>query len=418
MAVRRLLCLAGALLLAGPLLRSETIYSNFGELAPNGAGGGWILGHGMLAMSGPFAIAVPFVPQADYLLDTIRIPLTGHSPGSQDQFTVEIRDGATQPGAVLERYSRSLTGFSLMELDSSMHPVLYSGRQYWVVVSTSGWGEWGWGATPLSGTMLYRLTQDSVWVPPGISSGPLGLFVAGTPTTVRAPSTNFENGASVPHVVSGGGWQTTFLLVNTGPNPASANLNFFDDSGSPLSMPLVYPQSGRSVTASSISEQIAGGGSITVIASDAGPAQEGYATFTTNGEAGALTILRYNPTGQELGLPVETRNANSYLLAYDHTGEIQTCIGIANLSAIPVSVPLTIRDQNGSVLVNTTISLPANGHTSFDLTDRYGITAGKQGIIQLDTPEFARISVIGLRTAPATGSLGGFSLATIPVVAR
>ena len=183
-------------------------------------------------------------------------------------------------------------------------------------------------------------------------------------------------------------------------------------------MPLVYPQSASSASASSISEQIPGGGSVTVIASDGGPALEGYATFTTTGEVGALTILRYNPTGQELGLPLETRNANSYLLAYDHSGGIQTCIGLANLAAIPVSVPLTIRDQNGSVLVNTTISLRASGHTSFDLTEQYGITAGKQGIIQFDTPEFARISVIGLRTAPASGSLGGFSLATIPVVAR
>lgn len=80
MTIRRSLCLAGALLLAVPLLGSETIYSNFGATPPNGTGGGWILGHGMLGLSGPFAIAVPFVPQADYMLDTIRIPLTGHSP--------------------------------------------------------------------------------------------------------------------------------------------------------------------------------------------------------------------------------------------------------------------------------------------------------------------------------------------------
>lgn len=246
----------------------------------------------------------------------------------------------------------------------------------------------------------------------------LGVFVAGTPTTLRAPSTSFENGGSVPHLAAGGGWQTTFLLVNTGTTLASANLNFFDDNGSALSISLLYPQSGRSVTASSIAEQIPGGGSITVIASDGGPAQEGYATFSTNGEAAALTVLRYNPTGQELGLPMETRNANSYLPAYDHSGEIRTYIGIANLAAIPISVPLTIRNENGTLLVNTTISLPASGHTAFDLTDLYEITKGKEGIIEFDTPEFARISVIGLRTAPAAGSLGGFSIATIPVVTR
>jgi hypothetical protein len=260
--------------------------------------------------------------------------------------------------------------------------------------------------------------QNSLWTEvTTIATSLPGLFVSGTPTTVRAPSTVFANGGSVPQLVAGGGWQTTFLLVNTGTTPATAGLSFVDDNGSPLSVPLVNPNSTAPTSASSISEQLAGGASVSITASDTGASQQGYATFTTDGEVGALTIFRYNPSGQEIGVPLETRNANSYLVAFDHAGGISTCVAIANLSAVPVSIPVAIRDGSGALLQSTTINLPARGHTAFNLPDQYAITQGQQGVIEFDTPNFGSISVFGLRTAPI-GMAGGFSLATAPVVAR
>jgi hypothetical protein len=394
---------------------------NFGVPGPDGTGGGYALGPQFLPFSGFFGLAVPFQPTADYTLDTIRIPITCNPNSALNQFIVELYDGATQPATVLERYSRSVSGFSVVELDSSLHPVLYAGHQYWVAVSTVASGQWGWGGlVHPPGTVLVMEDQSSLWTALTIPNIPTllpGLFVAGASTTVRAPSTVFANGGSVPQFVAGGGWQTTFVLVNTGATPATAGLNFFDDSGSPLSVPLVYPNSTAPTSASSISEQLAGGASVSITASDTGATQQGYATFTTDGEVGALTIFRYNPTGQEIGVPLETRNANSYLVAFDDTGGISTCVAIANLSAVPASVPVTIRDQSGALLQSTTINLPASGHTAFELTGQYPITQGQQGVIEFDTPDFGSISVFGLRTAPI-GSAGSFSLATIPVVAR
>ena len=40
------------------------------------------------------------------------------------------------------------------------------------------------------------------------------------------------------HLASGNGWQTTFVLVNTGSAPANAALQFFGDNGSPLPLTL------------------------------------------------------------------------------------------------------------------------------------------------------------------------------------
>jgi hypothetical protein len=418
MRLRRLSVMAGALLLTCVFLRAETIYSTFGIGGADGTGGGYSMGccWGPLG-GGFFAVAVPFVPSADYTLDTIRIPLRSRGTAPQNQFTFEIREGITQPVTVLERHTRALTGFSIVELNSSAHPVLYSGKRYWVVVSTEVSGEWGWGSLehPPGTVMLRNTPQMTYWKP--FDSNIPGVHVAGTPTTVRKPTTLFEDGGSVPHVLAGGGWQTNIQLMNTGSTSATAALAFYDEAGSALSLPVSYSEPQRSITASSISETIAAGATLSLTLSDPGPLLEGHAKFSTNGDVGALTFIRYNPTGQEVGVPLETRNANAYLLAFDHSDGITTGIAVANLSTLEANIPVTVRDAGGALLAQGTIVLPRFGQASFSLTEKYPATNGKQGSIQFETPEFGSISLFGLRTVPIDSGRA-FSMTTIPVVAR
>ena len=47
---------------------------------------------------------------------------------------------------------------------------------------------------------------------------------------------------SLPQVVSSGGWETTISLVNIGSAAAHARLNFFDNNGNALPLPLTSPQ--------------------------------------------------------------------------------------------------------------------------------------------------------------------------------
>jgi hypothetical protein len=418
MTYRHSVCVAGALFLSCICLRSETVYSNFGVPGPDGSGGGYLLGPaGHFPFGGFFGIAVPFVPTADYTVDTIRIPITAYTGLPQNQITVELRDGETEPEAVLERYSVAASGFSVMNLRSSLHPAVGAGKQYWIVVTTEGGGTWGWGGlVHPPGTVFVRNTQYREWSRFSAPSYIPGLDVSGTPVTAGPPA-HFGNGGSMPHVVAGGGWQTTFVLVNTGVTSSSVQLTFWNDSGSPLSMPLVFPEPRGSATAASIAETIPAGGSVRITAPDTEALRQGWGILSTTGDVRALAILRSNPSGQELGLPVETRNANSYLLAFEDAGETRTGIALANLSAIPVNIRVMIRDESGALLESTTVSLLARGHTSFDLTGRYAVTKDKRGTIQFDTPEFGRISVFGLRTAPA-GSGGSLSFTNIPVLAR
>lgn len=420
MAFQRLFSLAAALLLLCTGLRSETVYSNFAVSGPDGTGGGYLLGAVGFPppFSGFFSVAVPFVPTGNYTLDSIRIPITIRTTDPLNQVTVELLDSQTSPvlpGTVLERYSLTLSSFSVVDIKSSLHPLLTAGKQYWIAVLTDGGGVWGWGGVVHPpGSVVTINTQYGSWQSfPGANLP--GLQISGTPATVSISSAKLGNSGSIPHIVAGGGWQTTFVLVNTATTPSTAQLSFWDDSGSPLSMPLVSPDLGLSTTAPSIAETIPGGASITLTASDTGAVRQGWAILTASDDVGVQVIIRSSSSGQETGLSIENRNANSYLLSFDDTGGVKTGIAVANLSAIPADVQVLVRDETGAVLQRATVSLQARGHTSFDLADR--LTNAGKGTVEFVTPEFGRISVLGLRFAPV-GSRGGLSLTSMPVLAK
>ena len=67
-------------------------------------------------------------------------------------------------------------------------------------------------------------------------------------TTIPALANVGTTGGSIAHLATGNGWQTTFVLVNTGTTPAQVNLNFFADvTGVPLLLPISYPQVGSAL---------------------------------------------------------------------------------------------------------------------------------------------------------------------------
>jgi len=225
-------------------------------------------------------------------------------------------------------------------------------------------------------------------------------------------------GGTMAHIASGGGWQTTFTLVNTGTSSATASLNFYGDNGSAVSLPLSFPQTGATSTATNVSQSIAAGASLIVVVQDSG-GTTGSAVLTTSGNIGGFAIFRYNTTGQEAVVPLETVNAPSYILAFDDTGSLSTGLAIANVAAQAASVNVIIRDDTGAQIGTGSISLPAHGHTKFMLTDTssggWAFTAGKRGTVEFDTPASGQIAPLGLRAASIPG---GFTVTTIPVMEK
>jgi hypothetical protein len=138
----------------------------------------------------------------------------------------------------------------------------------------------------------------------------------------------------------------------------------------------------------------------------------GSAQLTTNGDVSGYAIFRYNPNGQEAVVPLEARNAASYLIAFDNTNGTATGIAINTISSQPVSVPVAVRDDLGNPLTTGTIQLNANGHTSFTLAQQFPQTAGIRGTVEFDTPASAAISVLGIRSPPA------LTFTTLPPLAK
>lgn len=240
-----------------------------------------------------------------------------------------------------------------------------------------------------------------------------------TLTTIPAIANVGTNGGSIAHLATGSGWQTTFVLVNVGASAAQVNLNFFDDNGSPFSLPLSFPQSGTgsAMVAPTVNRVLPAGA--TLIVESAAPQSDpvptvGSAQLTTNGKVGGFVIFRYNLDGQEAVVPLENRNANGYILAFDNTGDISTGVAINSVATGGVSIPVTVRDAAGAQIATDTIALAPNGHLSFTLgSAKYPITAGIRGTIEFDTPANAQIGVLGIRIPAAT-----HTFTTLPALAK
>ena len=132
----------------------------------------------------------------------------------------------------------------------------------------------------------------------GIRTTPLGA--SNTLTTVPALANVGTTGGSIAHIATGNGWQSTFVLVNTGTTAAQVNLNFFADvTGAPLSLPISFPQvSGTVTNASTVGQMLAAGA--TLLVQSVAPASNpipttGSAQLTTNGNVQRLRHLSLQP---------------------------------------------------------------------------------------------------------------------------
>lgn len=296
------------------------------------------------------------------------------------------------PCATLVSFTGTLTGYVLkMNLNESGQTVTFSG-----LVSADGNSASGTYSAPAGGCTNGDYGTWSGYRTPYEDTGPKG------PT------------GSMAQVASGAGWQTIFTLLNTGPSPGTAEVNFFDDNGNGLVLPLDFLEAnGETANLSQvwIEEVPAGGVFVFQTEASADQLSTGSAQVIPTGNFDCFAIFRYNPTGQEAVVPLETPTASAYLLAFDNTGSLATGLAIASIASQPLSVSLSIRDEMGSLLGTDTITLPANGHTSFMLAQTYGVTAGIRGTVEVDSPSGGQITALGLRA-------NGNALTTLPVFAK
>ena len=216
-------------------------------------------------------------------------------------------------------------------------------------------------------------------------------------------------------------WTTTITLLNTSSSQAQMRLNFFDDNGKPLALPLTFPQSSSAsaagpLLASSLDRTLKPGAQLVVQSTgpNSQPTLAGWAQVLTNGALGGFAVFSQaiGNTNQQAEVPLDTRNSADYVVPFDNTNGSSTAVALANIFVQAVTTAVSIRDDAGNVILSDTITLPAMGHASFTLADRYGsVTAQRRGTLEFTTPSPGLISVLGL----SFNATGAFS--TIPTIA-
>jgi len=223
---------------------------------------------------------------------------------------------------------------------------------------------------------------------------------------------------SLGQVASEGTWDFSLIGINLGASAATARFSFADNNGNPLLLPLTFPQlspaSGPEL-ASTLDRTL--NPNAQVLMESTGPDNVaplvGAGQLLSNGSVSGFGIFSNPKVHWNAVVPLETRNASKYILAFDNTAPLTTGVALANLVSQQTNVPVIIRDDTGAQIGNPTIPLSALGHTSFMLNDPqlgFPVTSGKRGTIEFDTPPGGQLSLLGLRA-------NGPALTTLPVLA-
>jgi len=233
-------------------------------------------------------------------------------------------------------------------------------------------------------------------------------------TTIPVLANVGTTGGSIAHIASGNGWTTTFVLVNTGTSGAAVQLNFYADNGSPLSLPISYPQQGLAIShATSVSTGM-GVGSMLLVQStgvEADPLLIGSAQLTVDGSVGGFVIFSYE-NGNEAVVPLQTGNAGGYIIAFDNTAGTGTGVAVNNASSQAANIGVIFRNSTGAVIGTSTIALAAHGHSAIVLQNQFPVTANIQGTVEFDAPAGVSIGALGIRTPLA------HTFTTLPALAK
>jgi hypothetical protein len=217
---------------------------------------------------------------------------------------------------------------------------------------------------------------------------------------------------SLPHFAAGSSWTTGIFVINTGTQAANFSLAFFDDTGSPISLP--FAAGSTNTLAGAVPAQ----GSAYYEASDpAGALVSGSARITSDPSIVVQALFRNNDDGTyyEAAVP-STIGSNEFLIPFDATtftatgAPLYTGFAIANLGSSPANVTCTARTSAGVVIPNglTVPALPPLGHWANYLFP--GLT-GQRGT--LDCKSNTAIAAVALRFI-GTNAFSSLPVITLP----
>jgi SAM-dependent methyltransferase len=212
-----------------------------------------------------------------------------------------------------------------------------------------------------------------------------------------------ETGFVLPHITCGGGWKTSLRLINASPSQIGVSINFRRDDGNPLPFPLALkaPSGHRELHTDKVSETIDPYSSLEVeTARQEGIESPGWAEIVCSGPVAGYASFDYRASS---GVTVDLAAVfpPAFLLAYDNTEGRKIGVALANADpAIAASMLVTIWDEGWTQLAVEKLTLPASGHASFLLADKFPVTSAKRGIVEFRAASGGRIAGLGLRFHP------------------
>ena len=230
------------------------------------------------------------------------------------------------------------------------------------------------------------------------------LVFAGLPLHARAAC---PAGPAFTHIVDGGGWKTSFYLLNQSGADADYTLFFRDDAGKPT---ILHFTDGRADN--QVSGTIPAGG-ISILETTGKDADALYGASATLKSAApeavtGFTILRERVKGGadfETSVPLLPASAGTWSIPFDNSSGFSTGIAVAvscsGQGLAPVSV--VAFDESGKQIGKASVRLPSGGHSAFLVADQLPASRDKRGVIRIscDKPASIPFSAIGLRFAPS-----------------
>jgi trimeric autotransporter adhesin len=191
---------------------------------------------------------------------------------------------------------------------------------------------------------------------------------------------------SFPQIAFGSEWNTTITLTNASDIQVTARLAFYGDNGTPLALPLVFETS--KTTNSFLDLTIPPSASVSVQTEARPFLTIGWAHVAASGAlSGQAKLAQRSQNGQqsEVAFPLHIAS-RSVKVPYDNRTGFRTGIAVVNLSAVDSSIAVVVRDQTGSAIHSSTLTINGLGHASFFVETEFPDTVNREGTIDFINP--------------------------------
>lgn len=239
----------------------------------------------------------------------------------------------------------------------------------------------------------------------GVASAAAASFAGARLTFAQNPVNT--SAYALPQIAYGGGWNTTLYFSNTSDTAGTVTLNFFDQEGSPLQVP-VGDGEASGTQRLDLNPRASG----IVELQNTGELTQGWVEAILPDGITGYGVFRQAAEGradQEAVAPLVSETPMIAQMVYDDANFV-TGLAIVNPSTARAQITLVAYNASGAQTGNATLSLEPRARTVATLRDLPGMSgvAGTRGWLSI-TASTGTISVLGLRFGPA-------AFTSIPVV--